>query len=381
MLNSKRHRMRAFTLVELLVVIAIIGVLVALLLPAIQAAREAARRTQCSNQLRQVGIAMQNHVSTYKVFPTGGESNGVSVEDYMTGGLSNPGRPNGPNKQGLSWAFQLLPYLEQENVQAITKTAQLSEVLIEGYFCPSRRAPTISPSGRALMDYAAAQPYTFRCPKNGPEEPWPYTINDMLPFKGLSGTYGLRAYWCNNGGRGGPANDNGVYDGVIVRTPYRVRGCNPAGACSPATAAQPARGQLVNGVPTATKMAQIEDGTSNTMVVSEKLVRSDRYLGGQNVSDDRGWSDGWDPDVIRFTGFPPLPDDDTGICYSSNTNLSKYCSGDDQDVMFFGSAHSAGVNSTFADASVHLISFDVDLAVFNALGTRAGAETIDASAY
>ena len=114
-----RHPGKGFTLVELLVVIAIIGILVALLLPAIQAAREAARRTQCSNQLRQIGIAMQNHVSAYKVFPTGGtgNDNAARIENYVKGGTDNPGPPNGPNQQGLSWAFQLLPFLEQANVK------------------------------------------------------------------------------------------------------------------------------------------------------------------------------------------------------------------------------------------------------------------------
>ncbi len=90
-----------FTLVELLVVIAIIGVLVALLLPAVQAAREAARRTDCSNRLRQVGLSMQNHVDALKVFPTGGSGPNPNIAAFLTGG-----RPNGPNRQGLGWGYE-----------------------------------------------------------------------------------------------------------------------------------------------------------------------------------------------------------------------------------------------------------------------------------
>ncbi len=124
---------RAFTLVELLVVIAIIGVLVALLLPAVQAAREAARRTQCTNQLKQIGLAIQNHLDTKKQFPTG--------RTWHT-----PGGPNEP--RAVSWAFEILPYMELGNIYDTydaTKRVDAPEnatsmrTPIEAYVCPSRR--------------------------------------------------------------------------------------------------------------------------------------------------------------------------------------------------------------------------------------------------
>src|SRR5688500_8950333 len=100
-MDSKRRF--AFTLVELLVVIAIIGVLVALLLPAVQAARESARRTQCSNQLRQIALAWQNHHDVHKFFPSGGWGY------YWTG---DPNRGFGKKQPG-SWAYSSLPFMEQ----------------------------------------------------------------------------------------------------------------------------------------------------------------------------------------------------------------------------------------------------------------------------
>lgn len=146
---------RGFTLVELLVVIAIIGALVALLLPAIQAAREAARRNSCSSNLKQIGLAVQSHHDSQRVYPAG--------RDRF-------------DQKGVSWAFRLLPYLEAKNVyQAFAKGVEVFDKLnssamrtpIEVYACPSRRpasadrdfdnndaAPTVR-AAAALGDYAA----------------------------------------------------------------------------------------------------------------------------------------------------------------------------------------------------------------------------------
>src|SRR5688572_31000289 len=126
-----------FTLVELLVVIAIIGILVALLLPAIQAAREAARRTQCKNNLKNIGLACQNHAGTFKVFPTGGAGYGDRLECFVQGR-----KPFGPEKQGMSWAYQILPYLEEGALHGLVKTEQVQSTPVALYNCPSRRGPT-----------------------------------------------------------------------------------------------------------------------------------------------------------------------------------------------------------------------------------------------
>lgn len=137
---------RAFTLVELLVVIAIIGVLVALLLPAIQAAREAARRNQCVNNLKQQGLALQMHHDVKKALPPG-----------RSGTTPGPGTANVP--PGVSWAFQLLPYMEQNAIyDSLVNTARVDDILnaramrtpVDTFVCPSRRS--VSEAGTRDFD-------------------------------------------------------------------------------------------------------------------------------------------------------------------------------------------------------------------------------------
>ena len=358
---------RAFTLVELLVVIAIIGILVALLLPAIQAAREAARRTQCKNQLKQIGLGILHHVDTYRVFPTGGAGPDVHIEDYVAGG-----KPFGPDKQGLNWTYQILPYLEEDAIRGITTQAQLQAAQVALYVCPSRRsvanrsstngvAPTFFP-----VDYAGAQPCTVQCPPGSPGCPAPttrYNPLDSVPLAKTGYVANQLSFW---GGKNGAvadasAMDNQVYDGVIVRSAWRF-----------------ASKTFATNVPRPTKFAKITDGTSHTFMVGEKYVRSDLYEGGSK-SDDKGWTDGWDPDAMRSTCFQPYQDSDGAGYQFQPLNSPNDLFGFDRDVYYFGSAHSGGFNGIFADGSVHTLNYDIDVVLFNALATRAGDEVIDAS--
>jgi hypothetical protein len=359
--------------VELLVVIAIIGVLVALLLPAIQAAREAARRADCANRLRQVGVAMQNHVDALKVFPTGGSGPNPNIAAFLTGG-----RPNGPNRQGLGWGYQILPYLEQNAIRNITTQKQLQDTVVGLYFCPSRRAPTRQLARGSLVDYvilgdyAAAVPATYPCaPLAAIASPSArLNIATLTPFSAAVYNQIRSTFWCGTNGLDvrGTAQDpyGAIFDGIIVRTPFRVGG---AGGGTP-----------LSGCPKAIKPSEITDGLSSTLLVSEKYVRSDMYEGllpngTSPYSDDKGWTDGWDPDALRSTGLAPVPDNDA----QGFGSLQNYYSGNGFDVLFFGSAHTAGLNCVYADASVHFIRFEVDVTLFNNLGTRNGEETIDQS--
>ncbi len=166
-MRSVRQPNNGFTLVELLVVIAIIGVLVALLLPAVQSARESARRTQCQNNLKQFGLAFHQHHDSYQFFPTGGW-------DWTTPPNYVNGAPAIGGAQQAGWGFQVLPFIEQtavwngaggatDNDKAIAAIGSTTKA----FFCPSRRPPqsvTYAEPGylnganvkHALCDYAAS---------------------------------------------------------------------------------------------------------------------------------------------------------------------------------------------------------------------------------
>jgi len=143
---GQRGRHRGFTLVELLVVIAIIGVLVSLLLPAVQAAREAARRTQCQNQLKQMSLGFHNHHDVHLSFATGGQ-------DYYSARTFTNGKPEVVARQGWGWLYQLLPYIEQQNLWDLPTDSQVQSSPVKTYYCPTRRQPSVVGT-RAVNDYA-----------------------------------------------------------------------------------------------------------------------------------------------------------------------------------------------------------------------------------
>jgi prepilin-type N-terminal cleavage/methylation domain-containing protein len=237
---------RGFTLVELLVVIAIIGVLVALLLPAVQSAREAARRMQCSNNLKQFGLAFHNHHDTYGFFPSGGGNDYRYPPDF-----NSAGSPEVAPRQRAGWGYQVLPYIEQVNLFTGGNLATNDErqIMIMGaavpnFFCPSRRPP------RALPPAAS--------------------------WYGPSGTYAHS--------QTDYAASNYSNTGVVVQT----KEDQTWGSQGPIT------------------FGSVTDGSSNTLLIGEKRLNI-QNLGKYQNDDNEGYSSGWDHDVMRYTDRAPLP--------------------------------------------------------------------------
>ena len=376
-----RRRSTGFTLVELLVVIAIIGILVALLLPAVQAAREAARRMSCQNQMKQMGLAMQNHVDSQGVFPSGGIAIWPRIEDYSAGG-----KPFSAGRQGLSWGFQLLPFLEEGAVHGLTTTEQLSQTPINLYFCPSRRGPTQNTAEgtegylRWLIDYAALVPMPSRSQSGSfglPADPaqydslletrasprewgfWgdgsagtPYRAQPGSPF-GTTPPPGLNAY--------GPTYSG--YWGVIVRSWFWVE-----------KNSTPVNGTPVGvdaGTPRPVTFAKITDGSSKTGVLCEKYVEAGRYQIPSDTDNDAGWSDGWDYDVLRSAHMQPFPDS------ASHQEISTANGGSaNAPYATAGSAHPGGLFVSYADGGVRFTNFDIEREIFNQIGHRADGEII-----
>jgi prepilin-type N-terminal cleavage/methylation domain-containing protein/prepilin-type processing-associated H-X9-DG protein len=367
MAARQARKMLGFTLVELLVVIAIIGILVALLLPAIQAAREAARRTQCKNNLKNIGLSIHNFYSTYKYFPTGGTEPNPSITNYLrdTYSVGNPlarvGPPNGPFEQGLGWMYQILPFLEEGAIKGISQQAQLQINPIPLYNCPSRRGVTFQPSagGGSLVDYAAATAAPSRS-EIGDTEFNKY-LND--PNYAYFKANQVQNFWgcpaCSE-----PGGGRGLSDLKTNPVGIKFRGIIQRGDWIPF----PSPGSHV-GFMTKMTDSKIVDGTSKTLLVTEKWVHFSLYqTGGQG--DDKGWADGFDFDSLRNTMLSPRSDGEGGPPDSTPEDPKNY---------LFGSAHSGGINTVFADGSVGFISFDVDLETFNRLGNRQDGEVINQS--
>lgn len=277
-MRRSRLRRRGFTLVELLVVIAIIGVLVALLLPAVQAARESARRSHCSNNLKQVGLAFHNHHDTYGTFPSGG------LGWYLDRNLTAGGSPEGANAQNWGWAYQILPFHEQQNVWEQSNSGVIAATNVKTYSCPTVRRPT-------TYAYSQSAPTGSRA---------------MMDYVGNGGTYG--GWW-------GFSKAENSADGPLAPSGLQMN------------------------------FASLTDGSSNVLLVGEKWMNVMKT--GPDCNDDQGYVDGWDNDTICWARggyasnpiYPPLKNGKTGTCgqifgSSHATLLTVFCDGSVHSISF-----------------------------------------------
>lgn len=359
---------RAFTLVELLVVIAIIGVLVSLLLPAVQAARAAARRTQCQNNMKQVGLALLNYHSQNGKFPPSSQwpdDNGDGKPDGVTS--------NTFNRHLANWVILCLPFMEQQSIADAFD------------FTSGRGTP--DPVNELAR---SAQIASLLCPEDAEFNQQQFNGNTRARTNHYGGNWGRGNYAAN--AALGPMRTSHVDNGADIG----AAGKNSAGW-------QDHRIRGVMGANVGASIAQLTDGTSNTILaaeiragVTEFDVRGVWALGG--AAPNSLWRHGYNGDAVGPNSPGDEADDMIGCtdvikAIGSKRELARMkmgCierTGNTQQTA--RSQHQGGVFVTFADGSVHFISDDIEVGadtfpvttVWDRLNLSADSGTLDPNTY
>jgi len=318
-----------FTLIELLVVITIIGILVSLLLPAVQTTREAARRTECMNNLKQLGMACLEHAEVRGYLPTGG---------WAWGWAGDPDR-GFSKKQPGGWHYNILPFLELQDLhdrgsggknQTLGSVRAQSPVVL--FHCPSRRD-------------AIAYPYVHGSPYYNIDKP---SVIGRSDYAASSGDGNTDAYWK---GPSSLAEGDKMSEAQWESYP---------GTSHEATGVIYRRSM--------TQFAHIHDGASSTYLIGERYLNPDFYLNGTLCANDQGWDLGYDYDVNRWTcSYDFNTNRPTGINPMQDTPGYNDNGGCDT---IFGSAHWAKFHMVLCDGSVHDINYTIDAKTHAQLGNR-----------
>ncbi len=343
-LRTLRARRPGFTLIELLVVIAIIGVLIALLLPAVQAAREAARRSQCINNLKQIGVALHNYLDSHGVFPPGY----VSAIDRT---VTDPCDQDSENSKsidlgtGWAWGSMILPQIEQGPLfnsinfnlsVAFAANNTSSTTLVSSYLCPSDSGPDTIP--------------VFADPPD-PANPGSYSGSNVLDRVARGNYVGMWGVGEICGGSG-PTDSPNVGS---IGSPVGIFSRNSR-----------------------TRIADIVDGTSQTIAIGERSHNL------SYVTWTARTPNGWLGVTSLIEGgtdqFNPSPEETwtqvlgpAGLEDGTRTPNDKMAHVED-----YWSRHPGGVNFLFADGSVHFVKESITPPVWRSLATRAGSEIVSA---
>ncbi len=328
---------KGFTLVELLVVITIIGILMGMLLPAVGAARESARKVQCANNLNQLGKAVLQHEEAQGFYPTGG---------WGWHWVGNPDSGFGANQPG-GWFYNILPGLEMNGLhdaghygdvnahkQAMIKMARTPQPVMH---CPSRRRSELYPAPTTLISHYGND------------------VNNTPDSTVARGDYAINAGDTdraeNNfpGANGpGPTSDPGV-----VTSPVWM---------GSEISNWPGTWTGISFICSTVRQQDVTDGASNTLMLGEKYIDMASYGTGVGAADNENIYVGFDNDLFRGTATI-LAQDRDGLVQTTN----------------FGGVHNASANFVFCDGSVHAISYSVDPAIFKSLGNRSDGAAVDLS--